>query len=35
VAERHDGRFEIITWTHSGEDVEPSPADETAQAQAA
>ena len=30
VAERHDGQFEIITWTHSGRDSEPAPADETA-----
>jgi hypothetical protein len=26
VAEGHDGRFEIITWTRTGRDVEPLPA---------
>ncbi len=24
VAERHDGCFEIITWTHGGEDSKPA-----------
>jgi UDP-2,3-diacylglucosamine pyrophosphatase LpxH len=33
VAERHDGGFEIITWTHSGEGVEAEV--ELAQSQAA
>jgi hypothetical protein len=23
VAESHDGQFEIITWTHTGSDIEP------------
>ena len=30
VAEGHDGAFEIITWTQTGRDSEPAPADETA-----
>ena len=29
VAERHDGRFEIITWTQVGRDIEPAPAEDT------
>jgi UDP-2,3-diacylglucosamine pyrophosphatase LpxH len=35
VAEGYDGKFEIITWIHTGEDSEPERADEAAQAQAA
>jgi UDP-2,3-diacylglucosamine pyrophosphatase LpxH len=33
AVENHDGRFEIITWTWTGRDLEPSPA--IAQPQAA
>jgi UDP-2,3-diacylglucosamine pyrophosphatase LpxH len=32
VAERHDGQFEIITWTHTVEDVEQAEAQPQSQA---